>query len=276
MKNILGLKAGHHDPGAALITADGRICAISEERLNRVKHATGMFPKLSMEYVVKNSNLSYRDIDLVAIDRVGLTDIEAVFRNNAPGELLDKDVLLVNHHESHAASAAFCSGFDEALIMVIDGSGEGFRKRGNTYAAESMSVYKFTEGRLTELDKVLHARNKKAGWYVSTTGIGKFYSKITRYIGFGPYQEGKTMGLAPYVLKDIDLVKKHGALEWYRVDNGRIYCNIIVYPQSGSLYDMTKSKIHYYYFLLNALLNRNADEPSFGKPVYIKRPAIII
>ena len=50
MSKVLGVKCSGHDTGAALI-ADGRIVAIAEERLNRIKHSFNMFPHLSIRYL---------------------------------------------------------------------------------------------------------------------------------------------------------------------------------------------------------------------------------
>ena len=36
----------------------------------------------------------------------------------------DFTIHLVDHHRCHAATAAFCSGFDEALVLTIDGIGD--------------------------------------------------------------------------------------------------------------------------------------------------------
>ncbi len=46
-------------------------------------------------------------------------------RGNAKGKLAGKDIYLVEHHLAHAASAYYTSGFDEALILTLDGAGDG-------------------------------------------------------------------------------------------------------------------------------------------------------
>ncbi len=46
---ILGVKMQSHNTGAALI-AEGRIVAIAEERLNRVKYSESIFPEKSIAY----------------------------------------------------------------------------------------------------------------------------------------------------------------------------------------------------------------------------------
>lgn len=87
-------------------------------------------------------------------------------------------VVFYPHHLCHAASTFFCSGFDRASILTLDGHGEItctelFSGEGSSIR----SLQKFTVP-------------NSLGWY---------YSAITEYLGFRPYsEEGKLMGLAAY------------------------------------------------------------------------------
>lgn len=83
-----------------------------------------------------------------------------------------------NHHHFHAASAFYCSHFDEALVIVIDGTGE----------RESSSIWVGENGRLTKLAQF--------DW---PNSLGVLYADFTEFLGFERNQgEGKTMGLATY------------------------------------------------------------------------------
>lgn len=67
---VLGLKVFGHDTGAALIEdtdGDVKITAISEERLNRRKH-TSRFPIFSIDYCLKNHNISLEDVDCIVFN----------------------------------------------------------------------------------------------------------------------------------------------------------------------------------------------------------------
>jgi len=82
------------------------------------------------------------------------------------------------HHLSHAASAFFCSGFSEALVVVADGAGE----RATT------SVYL---GRGSTLTRI--------GGVDLPHSLGIFYSRVTAHLGFEPFSdEFKVMGLAAF------------------------------------------------------------------------------
>lgn len=80
----------------------------------------------------------------------------------------------IDHHRSHAASAYYASGFDEATVITWDGSGDGL----------SATVSHGKNGKLTQLEE----RNDFS--------IGEVYWAIHRYLQLS--DEGSLMGLAGY------------------------------------------------------------------------------
>lgn len=121
--NMLGLHVFGHDTGAALIS-DGRLFAIGEERLNRVKHS-GFFPSLSVRYLLEASGLSdINEIDLIMgvtrYNKEGINKTVEIIREELGYQ---GTIHTISHHDAHAASAFFASPFDEAVVMVIDGLG---------------------------------------------------------------------------------------------------------------------------------------------------------
>jgi carbamoyltransferase len=95
------------------------------------------------------------------------------------------------HHQSHAANAYYTSGFDEALIVTLDGYGSGL--------AGSASV-----GRGGVIER-LHGVDYPHS-------LGTFYESVTSGLGFKPSRhEGKIVGLAAYgdpaVLRDVLLAR---------------------------------------------------------------------
>jgi carbamoyltransferase len=82
------------------------------------------------------------------------------------------------HHFAHAACAYYGSGFDDALVVTLDGSGDG----------HSSHVYEVEEGRW----KFLHA-------VPSFDGVGNYYGYVTQISGFkAGKHEGKITGLAAH------------------------------------------------------------------------------
>jgi carbamoyltransferase len=93
----------------------------------------------------------------------------------------------VEHHSSHAANAYYTSGFDEALIVTLDGYGSGL--------SGSASIGR--EGRIERIHGVDFPHS-----------LGTFYESVTSGLGFKPSRhEGKIVGLAAYgdptVLKEV-------------------------------------------------------------------------
>src|SRR3970040_1740479 len=151
--HILGISCYYHDAAAALIK-DGMLVAAAEEaRVTRKKHDSG-FPSNAIDFCLRQAGISGRELDYVVFyekpllkyERILITTLETfprswrVFRESMiawfneklwiKGQILtklnipDEKLLFVEHHLSHAASALFCSPYDEAAILTVDGVGE--------------------------------------------------------------------------------------------------------------------------------------------------------
>jgi carbamoyltransferase len=187
-----------HD-SAAVLLVDGKIVAgAAEERFSRKKH-TGDFPISAIHYCLETAGIKPDQIDAIShgfdyspvraafsLDPTTKQQYDEVFSRekllsqvsrHLPGFPADR-VHQVNHHIAHAASAYYTSGWDECLVIIIDGMGE----------AQSATVY--------------HARNnnlEKLAEISAKNSIGILYSIITLHLGFDfNSDEYKIMGLAPY------------------------------------------------------------------------------
>ena len=88
-----------------------------------------------------------------------------------------------NHHDTHAANAFYSSGYDEALLVTLDGYGSG----------NCGGVYEGNSAGLTPLIK-----------FSFPNSLGQFYEMVTSALGFKPGRhEGKIVGLAAYGNPDI-------------------------------------------------------------------------
>ena len=84
----------------------------------------------------------------------------------------------VEHHLSHAANAFYTSGFDQALIVTLDGYGSGL--------AGSINLGR--DGKIERLHGLEYPHS-----------LGTFYESVTSALGFTPSRhEGKIVGLAAY------------------------------------------------------------------------------
>jgi carbamoyltransferase len=191
MKAVLGLKLDPwHDTGAAVVLDDGsqlKVAAISQERLNRVKHARA-FPIEAIRYCLDTLGLRLEDLSLVVGDYIMTPDLDDHFPGvpNPTAEAkrgffrkiaeLGIPFVFTEHHLCHAASAFYCTDWEEAAGLVIDGHGSKY---------ETQGIYHCHGNRITPV-----ASSRRPG-------IGWMYSAVTeRLLGFDHLQDGKTMGLA--------------------------------------------------------------------------------
>jgi carbamoyltransferase len=187
-----------HD-SAAVLLVDGEIIAgAAEERFSRKKH-TGDFPIGAIQYCLETAGIKPSQVHAIShgfdyspyraafsLDPTTAEQYKEVFSKEKllqqvgqylPGFPVDR-IHQVNHHIAHAASAYYTSGWDECLVIVIDGMGEN----------QSATVYHARNNNLEKLAEV-SAKNS----------IGILYSIITLHLGFDfNSDEYKIMGLAPY------------------------------------------------------------------------------
>jgi carbamoyltransferase len=204
--NILGISAFYHDSAACLVRDGKIVSAAQEERFTRKKHDSA-FPANAINFCLKESSLSVRDIDYVAYyDKPFLTfeRILETYLSFAPvgiksfikalplwikkklwmKEVIKKElgyegiIVFPEHHESHAASAFYPSPFQEAAFITMDGVGE--------WTTASYGV-----GKDNDINILAEIKFPDS--------LGLLYSAFTYFTGFKVNSgEYKVMGLAPY------------------------------------------------------------------------------
>ena len=205
--HILGVSALYHDSAACLLRDGELVAAAEEERFSRRK-GDDRFPRAAVAFCLEEAGLTAADLDCVAYyDKPVLTfsrllqtyleyplqsygsfkraipvwikqklKMPRVIEESIPG--FQGDIFFSRHHESHAASAFFCSPFEDAAIVIADGVGE--------WATASIGEGHGNGIRLIKELRFPHS-------------IGLFYSAMTQYLGFEVnFDEYKVMGLAPY------------------------------------------------------------------------------
>ncbi len=211
--HILGVSCYYHDSAAALLSDGLLVAAAQEERFTRRKHDYG-FPVRAIEFCLRQAGITGGDLEYVVFYEKPLLKFERillsilgtyprswrVFREAMIGWFDEKlwirsilservgvpreRVLFVEHHQAHAASALFCSPFEEAAILSVDGVGEWTttaigRGRGDWRGAQS-------EIHLSHEIRFPHS-------------LGLLYSAFTAFLGFEVNEgEYKVMGMAPY------------------------------------------------------------------------------
>jgi len=132
----------------------------------------------------------------------------------------DFNLHLADHHYSHAATAAFCSGFERALVITLDGLGDGL----------SGSIYRYGDGRLENMSS-LSARHS----------LGIFFEHVTNLMNMRELEdEGKVMALADYAYPVDDA--ENPMMELIQVKGLSVECR---HPCLGMYEELRKILWHY-------------------------------
>lgn len=211
--NVLGICHDVLICSAALVRDGKVICAIPEERLDRVKQSR-VFPSLAVQRCLEMGGLALSDVDEIAIawnPGIELETIPSGYLNarrwrtehlsqvparfmqllgtSATDEITIKGsaqgcppITFVNHYDAHVGNALFGSPFEQAAVLVLDGRAE---KQTSLLAV----------GRGTKVEKLTEVRFPHS--------LGLFYGTITQLLGFKPDgDEWKVMALASYASGD--------------------------------------------------------------------------
>jgi len=195
---IVGLSAGYHESACCLLSDGHLVAAAEEERFSRVKHDPRL-PLGALRFCLRQGGVGIHEIDALAYyesptkklarqlwarqeedPRSGLPDLDVLHVERDIRERIgfEGPILTFEHHQSHAASAFYFSGFEEAAVLTVDGVGEW-----------ATTTYGRGHGHGVHIFEEVHFPNS----------LGLLYSTITSYLGFRVNDgEYKVMGLAPY------------------------------------------------------------------------------
>ena len=200
---------------SACLIEDGKIiAAAAEERFTRQKH-TRAFPQKSIEYCLKEANITMKDVDYVAnswnpaiyfqkfdpihsgkrrhlVEQLYSVPDNIMHFYNRPksdyvyqeicGEFGKSKIYYIPHHRAHAANGFFLSEFDSAAILTADAQGE----------FESTTFCHGKENNIELIKSINYPHS-----------LGALYSTFTEYLGFRPNSdEWKVMAMASYVKGD--------------------------------------------------------------------------
>lgn len=169
-----------HDASAVLLADDACVAAIEEERLSRVKH-TRRAPRAALAFCLEQAGIALADVDRLAIgvsektvtDRSRTAAIDHAIGAPVPRER----IAFVEHHVAHAYGAYAASGYEQALVVTLDGQGE-----------EHAGLVGRVRG--TEIQRLRDI--------TIPNSLGLFYLLVTNFLGYRLFDEYKVMGLAPY------------------------------------------------------------------------------
>ena len=255
----LGISCYYHDSAAAILKDGSVIAAVEEERFSRKKFDDD-FPKMAINWCLKEAGITPEQIDSIAFYDKPVLKFERLLDNymavaprglysflNVIPKWLHKrlwikeeikkhlqgfqgDIIFPEHHMSHAAHAFFTSPFDEAAILTVDGVGE--------WSTTSFGSAENTSIKLTNDIRWPHS-------------IGMFYSAFTYFLGFKVNEgEYKLMGLSSYgkpkyydlILNEILDVKNDGSLHLNLKYFAFTYDKVMTNQKFAELFDIPPRK----------------------------------
>lgn len=264
----LGISAYFHDSAIALVVNNEVIYAAEEERFSGIKHDNS-FPKLALENGLRTTGISITEIEKVVFYEKPFLKFERIlettvrhapksigqFLKAAPSwmtkklnlrkqlikelktstghQLKPSKFAFVEHHISHAASAFYPSGFDDATFMILDGVGE--------WATMSVGNASYKKG--------IHTIKQQN----FPDSLGLVYSCFTYFLGFKVNDgEYKMMGLSPFGDKNSKEFKTYTAI---------IEDQLITINKDGSIVlDLSYFSFHY----SNKMIKTKKWETLFG------------
>ena len=204
---ILGISCYFHDAAATLIKDGVVIAAAEEERFSRIKHDFE-YPENAINFCLNLEGIEIEDVEyivffekpFVKFERLLLCTMQTfprsmkLFREAMVTWLGDKlwikhllqtklnvdssKIIFSEHHLSHAASSFYCSPFNEAAILTVDGVGE--------WTTATLGI-----GRGTDIQLIKEIKFPNS--------LGLLYSAFTAFLGFEVNEgEYKVMGMAPF------------------------------------------------------------------------------
>ena len=221
----LGIFENHFDPAVAIVRDGQVLAYAEEERFIRQKHAYRVFPARALKFCLDTAGIGPADVAAIGVNwnLKGFSNGEmaSFFDRMAAEWPLDDNTrgwqrsMLANynedafrariaahwrrifgsapmpplhavpHHYAHALHAFLPSGFDEALCLTVDGSGD-----------EHCTVLWECRGHeIRPLREITMPHS-----------LGWFYAAFTEYLGFQAYDgEYKVMGLAAFGRSNADL-----------------------------------------------------------------------
>ena len=205
-KTILGLKYISHDTAAALMVDGKLIAACEQERYTLDKHSR-VFPMDAIRDCLRAGGITMDEVDEIAFggdpeaclrrtylepaledfQRVGMMiqEFERIKEIYHTEDLIREKtkfkgpISFFDHHVAHLASSYYPSGFQDAIVLSIDGIGD-------------FKTMKLALGKSGELDVV-------QDHYEYPHSLGLVYAAITCYLGWkNVHHEGVIMALACY------------------------------------------------------------------------------
>src|SRR5215469_11181269 len=160
---ILGIGGLLGDPACAVLK-DGELKAAVEEAKVTRGFRPGQMPQASISECLRLAGATADEVECVAVARPFTRAPESTFHVALRHRFPNAEVVVVEHHQAHAASAFYASPFEEATVLTLDHSGD-FR---------CGALWRASQNQL-QMEKE---------WYYPDS-LGRLYGAVTEFLGFG-------------------------------------------------------------------------------------------
>ena len=194
---------GFHDGSISIVDENGVVAHLLEERYVHVKHQGPPMVCLSKieDYIDTFDDLSFTHLFHQFADfNWAIAYLHYISKVTTPDKLMTP-MIHGGHHDLHAICGFSHSGFDDAVVVVIDGAGSTFE-----YGKENQTIYEIYDSSIQILERNLVGDGtpidvQDCPDYVNKkTNIAAeyVYSGVAETCGFNAFDCGKTMGLSAY------------------------------------------------------------------------------
>ncbi len=198
---IVGLGGLLSDPACCVIK-DGQLAAAVEQAKVSRQDRPGSFPDEAFALALEAAGVKVEDVEGVALARPFALGEEGATQIDLRTRFPRSEILVVEHHVAHAASAFYASGMDTAAVLSIDRAGD-FR---------SGALFQGQQSHLVPVREMYFPDS-----------LGDLFNRVTEMLGYEPRaDEHKVQWLSasgsPAYIEVFRKVLHSGSAQWPRLD----------------------------------------------------------
>jgi carbamoyltransferase len=163
-QTIVGLGGLLSNPSCCVLK-DGHIASAVEQAKVSRHDRPGAFPDEAFQFALNVAGINPEAIDCVAIARQFASASESLALLELQARFQRSEIVVVEHHHAHAASAYYCSPFSSAAVLSIDRAGD----------YRSAVLYRGEGSQLTPIREMYFPDS-----------LGDLFNRVTGLLGFEP------------------------------------------------------------------------------------------
>lgn len=252
--NILSIHYGH-DSSTCILKNGELVFYFKEERFSRKKR--DHIPFISIKKCLDNFNEKITHIIITSTEYTNFFDNIIKFISLFVELPIKKNIIdfTSHHHLSHVGTSFFNSGFEDALVVVIDGRGSFYKNQISECESVFLMSYKnglkpiiknyFNSSYIYHdkieqktINEIKNSNTFEGNVFSEMGGITHLYSSSCLLIGQNPTEGGKIMGLSSYGKK----IKNFPKI--FKNNNGEVNEEYFIIHSFGEFWKMPLFKGH--------------------------------